>query len=811
MILKSSFKGALDSLEPLAQKLMGEQIKGRVQYAGSLSGSMEDFSGSMTIHADSVQYRDFSVPVISVLCRAKNSDVTIDQLHIKTDRISCDAQGDVSVNNRSGFLTIDFTDEMELKQKHLGTIRTNFILDDIMTFDAQLKDISLTMLGVVSDSLTGVQGDISGSISFKGDLQNPTGSIQLAIDRPSYKDIFIDAITLQGQLTPTEFILSSGLVQLFNNDIRFRGKLGLDRYDGNITISPRCSIQGEVSMTDVALADFAEEFLDAIQTKGIVTASGQVGGTLGNPKINGSLRIKDGFVQLDSHKSPIDNLSAVIIFADSTLNINKFTGLYEKKNFSLSGSVTSRDWRAISTNIALSINGLQAITVKGKYKPEGINVTLNADDFDVSFVEVVPAIMNAQGLMNASIHVLGSPQNPRLRGWLKASDLELLMEDIPTPLTKCMLDITATDERFDINTLSCKFGDGTISSKGYVSYTNNTISDIALNIHAEDISFREPKKFQVLVKSIDMKYSQQKTGYQIDGTIILGKTKYLDDVQISKVLASIGKPKIFKKPSPVMMQTKLNIRVTESKDIWVENNLARIRAKADITMIGTLAQPNIAGRLEITDGYIVYLDRKFNITRGVLDFTDPNMINPILDIQAETDIKNYSEPDADPYHIIFAVTGPADKAKISLQSVPALDEANILSLLTFGTTRDQIFTQDPDKYDTSLKNILLERAEQYSSQKISGFVASRMAQMFDLDDVSIEGNLFKFGDSWGPQLVASKQLSKRMKVTYSTRIGYMNEQSIELDYKLTDHFYLQGQADQDGNAGIDVIYRMNFK
>ena len=194
-----------------------------------------------------------------------------------------------------------------------------------------------------------------------------------------------------------------------------------------------------------------------------------------------------------------------------------------------------------------------------------------------------------------------------------------------------------------------------------------------------------------------------------------------------------------------------------------------------------------------------------------MDFTDPNVINPILDIQAETDIKNYEQPDAEPYHIVFAVTGPADKATITLQSIPALDEANILSLITIGTTREQIFSQSPDKYDTSLKDILLERAEQYSSQKISGYIAGKMANIFDLDDVTIEGNLFNFGDSWGPQLVASKQLSKRMKVTYSTRIGYLNEQSIELDYKLTDHFYLQGQADQEGNAGADLIYRVNFK
>ena len=128
----------------------------------------------------------------------------------------------------------------------------------------------------------------------------------------------------------------------------------------------------------------------------------------------------------------------------------------------------------------------------------------------------------------------------------------------------------------------------------------------------------------------------------------MGETKYLEDIQISKILDSMTKPRLFRKPSQLMMNTKLNIRIIDSKDIWVDNNIARIQMKADISVIGTLAQPNLTGRLEIYEGYIIYLDRKFTITRGILDFADPSVINPILDIQAETDIKNYSQPDAEP-------------------------------------------------------------------------------------------------------------------------------------------------------------------
>ncbi len=812
LIKSSSFTGKIESLAPLTTAFMSEEVLGQAQYRGSISGTLEDFSGNFSLHADSVKYQNFFVPSFVLECTAKNSDISVNTLHIDTEKVRCEAKGSFSLSERSGNISIDFKKNDKHIKDHLGSIESSFSIAEDISLKANLKGLSLEMLGAFSDSLAGIQGSVSGNVSFEGTTEKPTGSIFLTIDKPAYKDLFIDNISLQGNLTPSEIILSSGVVQLFKNEIRIRGKLELDESKGGLAVSPQSTLQGEITLSEVQLSDFAREFLDAIQVKGTLTSTVQVSGTLAAPSVNGSLRIKNGFLQLDKHKSPIENLDAVMIFSDSIMNINECTGLYEGKTFSLTGSISESDWSSFSPDIALSINGMQAVCLKGTFQQEDLDIHISLDDFDIAFIETLtPAIMNAQGSVNASVNIQGTMSTPRFRGWVKADNIDILPTDIHVPLSKCSLNIYVTDEQVTLQKFQCMFDQGSIRSSGYVEYSNGTIKDIAFHFEAENIALTESKKYQFNVKSCTLDYSQQKNGYLIEGSVVMGKTKYLEDVQISKMLDSMSKPKILRKSSQLMMQTKLNVRISDSKDIWIDNNLARIRLKADVGVIGTLAQPNLTGRIETTEGYIVYLDRKFEITRGIIDFTDPNVINPILDIQAETDIKNYEQPNAEPYHIIFAVTGPADKATITLQSIPALDEANIFSLLTFGTTREQIFSQTPDKYNTSLKDILLERAEQYSSQKISGFVAGKISNIFDLDDVSIEGNLFNFGDSWGPQLVASKQLSKLMKVTYSTRVGYLNEQSIKLDYKLSDHFYLQGQADQEGNAGIDMIYRVNFK
>ncbi|MFZ0389449.1 MAG: translocation/assembly module TamB domain-containing protein, partial [Calditrichia bacterium] len=73
-------------------------------------------------------------------------------------------------------------------------------------------------------------------------------------------------------------------------------------------------------------------------------------------------------------------------------------------------------------------------------------------------------------------------------------------------------------------------------------------------------------------------------------------------------------------------------------------------------------------------------------------------------------------------------------------------------------------------------------------------------------------NLFNFGaEEGGPELVASKRVSDRLRVTYTTNVGQLNDNGIRLNYELTDHISLQGKTDQYGNSGLDLKYRIKFK
>ena len=260
-----------------------------------------------------------------------------------------------------------------------------------------------------------------------------------------------------------------------------------------------------------------------------------------------------------------------------------------------------------------------------------------------------------------------------------------------------------------------------------------------------------------------------------------------------------------------MKKTKFNIRLRESENIWIDNNLARLRLHPELSIIGTPANTYLGGRLTIEEGYILYLDRKFEIIKGTIDFIDPNRMNPLIDIKAKAILKSYQTLVGTRYEIILGIHEFLDQSELTLTSEPKLKKADILSLLTLGTTQQQMSSPGLIGDETSTTQILLERVKLLSSSRISGYAERQLGSTLGLEKVSIEGNLFKFGKTWGPQLLASKKLSDLVELIYTTTVGHMNEQNIRLGYKLSNKFYLEGQTDQRGRSGIDLKYKLKLK
>ena len=118
---------------------------------------------------------------------------------------------------------------------------------------------------------------------------------------------------------------------------------------------------------------------------------------------------------------------------------------------------------------------------------------------------------------------------------------------------------------------------------------------------------------------------------------------------------------------------RYDIKVDAPGTLKIDNNLATLQARADLTLQGSYAAPVVLGRAEIDRGRVYFQGNTYVIRRGTIDFTNPQKLDPLFDVEAETRIRSYN--------VILKVNGTLERVYPTLSSDPPLSAVGILGLL----------------------------------------------------------------------------------------------------------------------------------
>ena len=117
----------------------------------------------------------------------------------------------------------------------------------------------------------------------------------------------------------------------------------------------------------------------------------------------------------------------------------------------------------------------------------------------------------------------------------------------------------------------------------------------------------------------------------------------------------------------------------------IENNLARLVASADLQLRGTYDRPLLFGRAEVDRGEVMFEGRRYLVTRGAIDFTNPTRIEPFFDVEAESRVRVPGQT----YRVIVSAAGTTDRLQPQLSSDPPLPAADVLALLFSDVAAEQ--------------------------------------------------------------------------------------------------------------------------
>jgi autotransporter translocation and assembly factor TamB len=210
---------------------------------------------------------------------------------------------------------------------------------------------------------------------------------------------------------------------------------------------------------------------------------------------------------------------------------------------------------------------------------------------------------------------------------------------------------------------------------------------------------------------------------------------------------------------------------------------------------------------------VLFEARRYFVTRGSVDFSNPARIEPFFDVEAETRVRVPGQT----YRVILRAAGTPQRLDVELNSDPPLSQVDIVSLL-FGDVRP---TQDSElnalrTQDVAEQQLLQSRAARMLASPISSGVGRVVEQTFGVDTFQITPSLvdpYQQSSRLNPsaRLTIGKRISDRVYLTYARSLTESSrDQIILLEFDQSDRLSWILTQNEDNTYSIDVRVRHTF-
>jgi translocation and assembly module TamB len=412
----------------------------------------------------------------------------------------------------------------------------------------------------------------------------------------------------------------------------------------------------------------------------------------------------------------------------------------------------------------------------------------------------MPPDSDLEGRADLHLSLGGSLNTPAIEARL---DLAQVAMTVPVTLQKLQRlggQIRYDGRRIEIQDLTGQLDDGRFAVSGHADVEGRRLmqADLAVDVQALPV---------VIPETADLKFDShlRLTGdpkaARLQGEVTLLEGLYYKDVKLNLLEAATTRrraqsPPAAEEPDPLLQAVELDVQVGYRSPFLVENNLAFLEVVPDLHLTGSLARPVIAGRAEVTEGELIYQRRRFEVTRGVVDFVDPYQLAAEVDVEGETQVRDWQ--------ITLAVSGSPDALRFKLSSDPPEEDNDILSLLLLGRTSREFIEGEGG-------------TSQSPKQMVASLVASTMGEdikrvtgvdILEVDTQNDEEN----PESERIQVTVGKKLSRRMTVKYAveSKQGAFTRRVIS-EYKFIDELLMTGAQDSTGIFSGELVFRLEFR
>ena len=315
---------------------------------------------------------------------------------------------------------------------------------------------------------------------------------------------------------------------------------------------------------------------------------------------------------------------------------------------------------------------------------------------DVLFSLAALSGQSVSGPIGVAADFGGRVSAPQLTGLVRGKALTYRNETYGTVLSDLAIDGRFDAAAFQLNQLTAKAGDGTVTASGRIGLAADSgfpadiraVFDNAQLARGDNLSTRATGELRFV--------NTAATGSLISGTLRLPETRYR---VIRSTAAEVPVLTGVRRPTPAapkpgarrvvtgdvappakseLFPIRLDIAVVADNELYVTGMGLESEWSTNLKVTGTAFAPRLVGEVKLIRGTYSFSSRRFELTEGLVRFTGSVPTEPELRLAATTDIEGVT--------INLNVTGAAYTPQIAFTSSPSLPQEEVISRILFGSS-----------------------------------------------------------------------------------------------------------------------------
>ena len=414
------------------------------------------------------------------------------------------------------------------------------------------------------------------------------------------------------------------------------------------------------------------------KTSGVVNAKLDADGTIGDVNARLDLQIHD----LRSEYWPKMEPATFTLNAQTVHDQLVFSGKLEQTRL-----------QPIEINASMPLDIPKIVAARTLPDDTPITAKAHVPRTSVNFVrQFVPELAQLDGELGMDVDVTGTIGHPVLSG---AGDMTVNVArftDATIPSVGGFnARITFRDNEVTLDRFGGDVAGGPFTMSGRVTFPKLIAPTVDLRFRAQSVLVARNDTLTVRADA-DVAITGPFAAGKVSGNVALTNSKFLKNIDLIPIglpgrpapQAPAERPELFSLPAPPLRDWKFDVAIKTKDPVLIRGNLATGEATTDLKLTGTGLRPALQGVVQMEDVEATLPFSRLNVTRGLLTFTQDDPMNPRVDLQGTSVIRDYT--------VRVYVYGTLLSPEAVFTSEPPLAQEEIISLIATGATRRELST-----------------------------------------------------------------------------------------------------------------------